>query len=73
MTQADDQARRDAGQARMAGLVMAVTMLLWLGLQVAGSRLGWAGKYAYLFDLAAIAAFVWSLAVTFRLWRRRRA
>ena len=73
MKPASDQAAHDASQARLAGLVMAVTMLLWLGLQVAGSRLGWAGKYAYLFDLAAIAAFIWSLAVTFRLWRRRRA
>jgi len=72
MNSPEEQARHDAGQARMVALVMAGTMLLWLGLQFAGSRLNWAEKYAYLFDLAAIAAFVWSLAVTFRLWRRRR-
>lgn len=67
------RARRDAGQARLAGGVMAGAMILWLALQWLGAKLGWEARYAFLIDLAAIAALVWSLAVTWRIWQRRRA
>ncbi|MRX50600.1 hypothetical protein GI374_09105 [Paracoccus sp. S-4012] len=65
--------RRDAGQARLVAVVMTAAMVLWLGLSWLGGRLGWDPAFAFLFDLAAIAAFVWSLAVTWRIWQRRRA
>ncbi len=65
--------RRDAGQARLAAAVIAATMILWLGLSWLGGRLGWEARYAFLIDLAAIAAFVWALAVTWRIWQRRRS
>ncbi len=58
--------------ARKAGLVMAVTMILWMGLQVVGRDMGWPVKYTLLFDLAALAGFIWSLAVTYQIWRKRR-
>lgn len=58
--------------ARKAGLVMAVTMILWMGLQVVGSEMGWPVKYTLLFDLAALAGFIWSLTVTYQIWRKRR-
>jgi hypothetical protein len=61
-----------ARQARTAGAVVAVAMLLWLGAQWAGPRLGLAGNYALLFDFAALAAFVWAIVVALRVWRRRR-
>ena len=66
-------ADRDARQMRLAGAVIAVAMLLWLAVQVAGAQWEWAAKWAYLADLAAMAAFVWSLLVTWRIWRRRNA
>ncbi|AXC50892.1 hypothetical protein DRW48_15465 [Paracoccus suum] len=66
------QARRDSGQARLGGGVMAAAMVLWLGLQWLGGKYGWEARYAFLIDLAAIAALVWSLAVTWRIWQRRR-
>lgn len=66
------QAQRDAVQMRLAAVVMAVAMLLWMGLQYLGGRLGWQPHFAFLIDLAAMAALVWSLAVTWRVWQRRR-
>ena len=42
------------------------------------ARNGWAGswagqaRYVFLFDLAALAAFVWALVVTYQIWRQRR-
>jgi len=61
----------DSGQMRLAGGVIAVAMVLWLAANWAGRRLGWPTEYAFLADLAAIGALVWSLMVTWRIWRRR--
>lgn len=65
--------QRDAMQMRLAGLVIAVAMLLWLGFQWIGRQYDLPAKYAFLADLAAIAAMIWSLLVTWRIWRRRNA
>lgn len=61
----------DAGQMRLAAVVIAVAMVAWIVVQWLGSHYGWAARWAYLADLAAIGAFVWSLIVTWRIWRRR--
>lgn len=61
----------DSGQMRLAGGVIAAAMLLWLAANWAGQRYAWPVKYAFLADLAAIGAMVWSLLVTLRIWRRR--
>lgn len=61
----------DNGQMRLAGGVIAAAMLLWLAANWAGQRFGWPARYAFLADLAAIGAMVWSLLVTWRIWRRR--
>ena len=61
----------DAGQMRLVAVVIAATMVLWLGVQWIGGRMGWPGKYVFLADLAAIGAMIWSLLVTWRIWRRR--
>ncbi|MFN3273508.1 MAG: DUF5337 domain-containing protein [Paracoccus sp. (in: a-proteobacteria)] len=67
------QPDRDARQMRLVAIVIAVTMLGWLGLQALGREYDLAARWAYLADLAAIGAFVWSLLVTWRIWRRRNA
>ncbi|MCZ0963540.1 DUF5337 domain-containing protein [Paracoccus benzoatiresistens] len=64
---------RDASQMRLVAVVIAVAMSGWLLVQWLGQHYGWAGSYAFLADLAAIGAFVWSLIVTWRIWRRRNA
>ena len=63
----------DTGQMRLAGAVIAAAMVLWLLANWAGRRYGWPSEYAFLADLAAIGALVWSLLVTWRIWRRRAA
>ena len=63
-----DQART----GRMVALVIAVTMLLWLGGQWLGGRLGLDPAYAFLGDLAALAAMFWSLVVIWRLSQRQK-
>ena len=61
-----------ARQARLVGIVLAVTIVLWMGAQWVGGQLGLEARYVFLFDLAAIAAFVWALVVTYQIWRGRR-
>lgn len=61
-----------ARQARMVGIVLAGTMILWMGAQWLGGQFGWQTRFVFLFDLAAIAAFLWAMVVTYQIWRGRR-
>jgi hypothetical protein len=42
-------------------------------MQWLGGQMGWDTRFVFLFDMAAIAAFVWTLNISWRLWRRRNA
>ncbi len=61
-----------ARRGRLVALVVAVTMLMWMGAQWVGGELGLQARYVFLFDLAALGAFIWALFVTYRIWRIRR-
>ena len=71
--QAAKSAAADTGQMRLVAVVIVATMAIWFGLQYLGAQQGWPAKYAFLADLLAIGALIWSLLVTFRIWRRRNA
>lgn len=64
---------QDARQMRLVAIVIVATMVIWLAIQAIGREYDWAAEWAFLADLAAIGAFVWSLIVTWRIWRRRNA
>lgn len=65
--------RRRALQARTVGIVLAVTILVWMGVQWLGGQFGWETRFVFLADLAAIAAFLWALVVTYQIWRSRQS
>ncbi|MFV0492812.1 MAG: DUF5337 domain-containing protein [Pseudorhodobacter sp.] len=67
-----DQDQQLARQARLVAFVIAGTMILWMGAQWLGGRLGLEARYVFLFDFAALAAFFWALVVTYQIWRKRR-
>ena len=67
-----DQDRQNALQSRLVGVVLAGTMVFWLGAQWLGGVMGWQARFAFLADFAALAGFVWALLVTYRIWRRRQ-
>jgi len=67
-----EEEKQLARQTKMAAIVVAVTMVLWVGAQLLGRQLSLSGRYAFLFDFAALAAFFWALVVIFQIWRKRR-
>jgi hypothetical protein len=69
---ADARDRAGSVQARIVAVVIAATMVLWMGAQWAGGRFDLPPRYALLIDLMALAGFAWALIVTYGLWRRRR-
>ena len=61
-----------AKKGRTASLVIAGAMLIWLVMQWAAVQLDISSRYMLLLDFAVMAAMVWSLIVTFQIWRARR-
>ena len=64
--------RGEIQQGRVVGLVIAVTMLIWILAQSLGSYLGLPGRYALLIDFLAMAAFLWAIISGLLMWRSRR-
>ncbi|WP_431298936.1 DUF5337 domain-containing protein [Tabrizicola sp. BL-A-41-H6] len=72
MQRPDPVEMKRAAQTRLVAFVIAGTMILWMGAQWLGGRLGWETRFVFLFDFAAIAAFVWAMVVTYQIWRGRQ-
>lgn len=72
MREPTPEERSIARQARLVAFVIAGTMILWMGAQYLGGKMGWETRFVFLFDLAAMAAFFWALVVTYGIWRKRR-
>ncbi len=70
-TASKDRALAKKGQT--VGLVIAITMVLWLIANLAGPQLGMPGRYAFLFDFAALGALIWAMVVIFQMWQSRQA
>ncbi len=64
--------RAAVAEVRLVALVIAGAMIGWMGFQWLGGQMGWPPKFIFLGDLAALAAFVWALVATYRIWRKRQ-
>ncbi len=64
--------KRRVRQIRRAAIVMAATMVVWMGAQFIGGQMGLPARFVFLIDLAAIGALVWALVVTYWVWKERR-
>ncbi len=61
-----------ARKGRHAAIVIAVSMVLWVAANFAGPAMGLAGRYALLFDLAALAALIYAMVNIYQIWRLRQ-
>ncbi|OWU83661.1 hypothetical protein ATO6_17525 [Oceanicola sp. 22II-s10i] len=61
-----------ARKGRVIALVIAGTMVIWLLGTALVPWMGLPARYVFLFDLAAIAAFIWVFINIWQLWRLRQ-
>ncbi|GAA6207280.1 hypothetical protein NBRC116601_05730 [Cognatishimia sp. WU-CL00825] len=61
-----------AKRGRTVSLVIAGTLVFWMLIQVVGRQIGLPGRFALLFDFAAIAALIWALVNVYQIWRARQ-
>ena len=66
------ESRREAKQGRVVGLVIAISMVIWILAQSLGPYLGLPGRYAILIDFLALVAFLWAIISGMLMWRSRR-
>lgn len=62
-----------AAKGRLVSIVIAGTMILWLLALWIGPKMGMPGRYAFLFDFAALAGLFWALMVSLQIRRARNA
>lgn len=68
-----EQDKAIARKGRHIALVIAGTMVAWLAMTLfIGPALGLPGRYALLFDLAALAGFIYAVINILQLWRMRQ-
>ncbi len=67
-----DKEQAIARKGRHIGIVIAATMVLWRVMSFVGPQLGLPGRYALLFDFAALAGFIYAGVNIFQLWRMRQ-
>ncbi len=59
-------------QTRLASYVMLGAVVVFMGGAWLGEKLGLPVRYAFLFDLIALAGFAFAMIVLFRVWRQRQ-
>ena len=69
MTGTDDQIAR---KGRFAAKVIAGTAVFWILITLIGAEMGWSNRTRALFDLFALAGFVWALVLIYQIWRLRQ-
>jgi len=60
-------------QTRQASIVIIVGFLSWMAFQLLGGVIGLPVRFAFLADLAMLAALAWALFVLINVWRARRS
>lgn len=68
-TQADQEIAR---RGRHVAMVIAGAMIAWFGLGLLGKAMGLPGRYALLFDLAALGALTYAMVNIYKIWRLRQ-
>lgn len=74
MTLEHEAGRRDAAarKGRFTALLIAGTGLAWILATLIGGQLGLDNRTQALFDLMALAGFVWALVLIYQIWRARQ-
>ena len=72
MSTPSEQEKALGRQGRMIALVIAAVALFWMGAIALGSALDWSQRTRALFDLIALAGFIWAIWMIYGYWRARQ-
>jgi len=72
MTMADGD-EQIARKGRFTALVIAGTAVLWALATFIGGQMGLDNRTRALFDLLALAGFVWAVILIYQIWRARQS
>lgn len=61
-----------ARKGRITALVIAGTAVFWVLASLIGAEYGWSNRTRVLFDLIALAGFVFAFAMIYQIWRARQ-
>ena len=61
-----------ARKGRVTALVIAATGVFWVLATLFGGQLGLTQRMRALFDLMALAGFIWAFVLIYQIWRARR-
>jgi len=62
-----------ARKGRMAAIVIAATAVFWILATLMGGYLGLTQRTRALFDLVALAGFVWAIWMIYQIWQLRQS
>lgn len=68
----DNKAENQQKQAKLASYVILASVMVLMGGSWLGGQLGLPVRYAFLFDLIAMAGFAFAMFTLFRVWRARQ-
>ncbi len=61
-----------ARKGRITALLIAGTGIFWVLATIIGGQIGLGHRERALFDLIALAGFVWAFVLIYQIWRARR-
>ena len=67
-----DHTDQIARKGRFTALVIAGTAVFWILANLIGAHLELSNRTRALFDLLALAGFIWAFALIYQLWRLRQ-
>ncbi len=62
-----------ARKGRFTAMVIAGTAVFWVLASLIGAEYGWSNRTRALFDMLALAGFIWAFVLIYQLWRARQS
>lgn len=72
MTDTETKDAQIARKGRLTALVIAGTGIFWVLATLIGGQIGLGHRGMALFDLVALAGFIWAFVLIYQIWRARQ-